>query len=482
LSLREIESVSAAPQSGATQDDGSLHRYIKLRSAVALVVANVIGAGIFTTTGFQAADLGHPGLIFGLWITGGILAFCGALCYAELGASTPGAGAEYVYLRDTYGPVFGFMSALVSLVAGFSAPIAAAAKAFVRYLSFFLPGLEAEPLMAAGLTWNDAVALALVWGLVAVQLRGARSGMRLGDGLTLFKLVGLVTIIVAAFAFGRGSLSNLTVVSQVYSELGSAERYAALGTSLIFVMFCYSGWNASAYVASEFENPQRDLPRGLLMGTAIVVVVYLAINVVYFYGADVDELAGKVEVGLVASRALFGDTGAGLVTVVLLVSLIAAASAMTIAGPRVYYALGRDYKRLAFLSRSNATSGAPVNALLVQGLFTSAILLVGRIDQIQQYSGFTLTLFASLAVSCVIVRRIRQPELPRPFRVWLYPLTPLLFLVVSVWMMFWALRGRPMESLLALATVGVAGALFYGARDDAEDPAPRDSDRGSGTS
>ena len=468
---------SAPPGGASTRNAGSLHRYIKLRSAVALVVANVIGAGIFTTTGFQAADLGHPGLIFGLWITGGVLAFCGALCYAELGASTPGAGAEYVYLRDTYGRAFGFMSALVSLVAGFSAPIAAAAKAFVRYLSFFLPSLGAEPQLVAGLTWNDGIALALVWGLVAVQLRGARAGMRLGDGLTVFKVAGLVAIIVAAFAFGRGSVSNLTVVSQAYSELGDVGRYTALGTSLVFVMFCYSGWNASAYVASEFENPQRDLPRGLLLGTALVIVLYLAINAVYFYGADVNELAGKVEVGLVASRRLFGDVGTGLVTCVLLVSLVAAASAMTIAGPRVYYALGRDHARFAFLSRSNDVTGAPVNALLVQGCFTSAILLLGRIDQIQQYSGFTLTLFASLAVSCVIVRRIRQPDLPRPFRVWLYPLTPLLFLVVSVWMMFWALRGRPQESLLALATVAVAGVLFYWTRDAAESSA-----RGRGNS
>jgi APA family basic amino acid/polyamine antiporter len=235
---------------------------------------------------------------------------------------------------------------------------------------------------------------------------------------------------------------------------------AALGTSLVFVMFCYSGWNASAYVAAEFKNPQRDLPRGLLLGTAIVVVLYLCINAVYFYGAGVSGLAGKVEVGLVASRALFGEAGTSAVTVVLLVSLVASAAAMTIAGPRVYYALGRDYPFYAALSRTSVKSGTPVSALIVQGAVTSAILLLGRVDQIQQYSGFTLTLFASLAVSCVIVRRIRQPELPRPFRVWLYPLPPLLFLGVSAWMMFWAFAGRPLESILGLVTVAVGGLLF----------------------
>ena len=173
-----------------------------------------------------------------------------------------------------------------------------------------------------------------------------------------------------------------------------------------------------------------------------------------------NELAGKVEVGLVASRRLFGPFGTSLVTIVLLVSLLAATSAMTIAGPRVYYALGRDYSFFTFLSRASPGRGAPVAALLVQGVVTSAILLLGRVDQIQQYSGFTLSLFASLAVSCVIVRRIRQPDLPRPFEVIAYPLTPLLFLGVSVWMMYWALQGRPLESLLALGTVGMGGVLF----------------------
>ena len=437
-----------------------LHRYIGLKSAVALVVANVIGAGIFTTTGFQAADLGHPGYIFGLWVVGGVLALCGALCYAELGASTPGAGAEYAYLRDTYGRGFGFMSAVVSLVAGFSAPIAAAAKSMVRYLVHFVPALESADAELLGVTLQDLAALALVWLLVLVQLRGARAGMKLGDWLTVFKVVGLVAIIVAAFAVGRGSLSNFSEVSAVYEGLSATDRTAALGTSLVFVMFCYSGWNASAYVASEFENPQRDLPRGLLIGTALVVVLYLLINAVYFYGASVDELAGKVEVGLVASRHLFGAFGTNLVVVVLLVSLVASASAMSIAGPRVYYALGSDVPGFAFLARTNPATGAPVTALLVQGVVTSGIILLGRVDQIQQYSGFTLTLFASLAVSCVIVRRIREPDLERPFKVFAYPLTPLLFLGVSGWMMFWALQGRPLESLAGLATVAIAGVLF----------------------
>jgi APA family basic amino acid/polyamine antiporter len=235
--------------------------------------------------------------------------------------------------------------------------------------------------------------------------------------------------------------------------------FASLGTSLIFVMFCFAGWNAAAYVAGEMEDPQRDLPRALLLGTAGVLVLYLGLNAVYFYGADVDQLAGQVEVGVVASRTLFGDWGVDLVTVVLCASIFASASAMTMAGPRVYYALGKDFSPFAFLARTRRT-GAPAIALYAQGLVTSLFILSGRVDQIQQYAGFTLSLFASLAVSCVIVLRIRRPDAERPFRAWGYPLSPLLFLAVSAWMMFWAFQGRPVESILALLTVGLGGVIF----------------------
>lgn len=448
-----------APESVSGDDNGLLH-YLSLRSAVALVVANIIGAGIFTSTGFQAASLPHPGYIFMLWIVGGVLAFCGALCYAELGAAMPKAGAEYVYLRESYGGIFGFMSAFVSLVAGFSAPIAAACKAFIAYMSHFFPLLESEPTIFANVTLNSVLAAGLVWILVGVQLRGAKSGIGFSDFLTLLKLVGLVTIILIGVMWGKGNVENLSYVSPRYAELGVAEKFSAFATSLIFVMFCYMGWNASAYLASEFKNPARDLPRSLLLGTLIVVVLYLAINAVYFLGANVDELAGKAEVGLVASRNLFGDWGATLTTIVLGVSLLASATAMTIAGPRVYYALGKDYQLFRFFSHANEESGAPTTSLLVQGAVTTAIIFSGGIDAIQQYAGFTLTLFSSLAVSCVITLRFRRPDMHRPFRAWGYPVTPLLFLSITIWTMIWAIRGRPFESLAGLATVLIGGIIF----------------------
>ncbi len=445
-----------APTGG---NQSALKRHMRLRSATALVIANMIGAGIFTTTGFQAADLRHPLFIFVLWGIGGTLALLGALCYAELGAMMPRAGAEYVYLRETYGPSVGFMSAFVSLVAGFSAPIAAALKSFVIYLAHFFPFLAEDATVGGIVAVVDLVAVGLVWLLVAIHLRAVQSGTGFNDLITAFKVGGIVLIILAAASVGRGDASNLITISPSFQELSQTDTLAAFGTSLIFVMFCFSGWNAAAYVASEMEHPQRDLPRALLLGTATVLLLYLGLNAVYFYGASVDELAGQVEVGLVASRSLFGPTGVSLVTIVLCASILASASAMTLVGPRVYYALGKDFTPFAFLSRTRRT-GAPAVALIIQGVVTSVIILSGRVDQIQQYAGFTLTLFASLAVSCVIVLRVRSPALDRPFRAWGYPISPILFLAVSAWMMFWAFQGRPLESILSFATVLVGGLIF----------------------
>lgn len=434
---------------------------VALRSATALVIANMIGAGIFTTTGFQAADIGHPGIILALWVVGGVLALCGALCFAELGSMYPEAGAEYVYIRETYGQVFGFMAAFVGLFAGFSAPIAAALKSLLVYLGHFVPSFADDPALLGPVHLNDLVAIALCWLLVLVHSRGIKIGLRFNDLVTLLKVLGIVAIIVAAFAVGKGDAANLTHVAPVFAELTLNQKLTACATSLIFVSFCYLGWNAAAYMAAEMKDPQRDLPRSLLAGAALVTLLYLLLNTVFLYGANVEALAGHVEVGLISARALFGDTGVTLTTLVLTVSILASASAMTVVGPRVYYAFGKDFAPLSALTRTHPDTGAPTTALILQGVVTTIIILTGRIDQIIQYAGFTLTLFATLAVACVIVLRIKQPDIERPFKTWLYPLPPVLFITISIWTMVWSIQGRPTESILALATAAAGGMLFY---------------------
>lgn len=442
-------------ESRSTSRESGLNRYLTLRSATLLVIANIIGAGIFTTTGFQAADLGHPVLILALWAVGGVLAFCGAVCYGELGVLMPRAGGEYVYLRETYGGMVGFMSAFVSLVAGFSAPIAAACRAAVHYAEHFFPQLAVSNSPFAG----ELIAVGIVWSLIVLQRIGARKAMNFSDLLTALKVAGIVVFIVAIWISGAGQWSYLIEPTAESADMSTSARIAGLATSLIFVMYCYSGWNASAYLAGEFRQPERDLPLSLMLGTGIVMAIYLVINAAFFYAAGAEGLAGRVEVGQVAAENVLGDRGVGLVTGLICLSLVVSALAMTIAGPRVYYALGEDYSLFGWLARSKS-GGAPWSASVMQGLVTTVILLTGRVDQIQQYAGFTLTLFAALAVSCVIVLRIRRPREPRAFRAWGYPWTPLFFLLVSAWMMIWAIRGRPVESLAGVATVVVGGVLF----------------------
>ncbi len=441
-----------------------LVRSVRLRSAVAIVVANMIGAGIFTTTGFQAEALRSPTTIYLLWIAGGVIAFCGALAYGELGAAMPRAGGEYVYLREAYGAAFACASALVSLTAGFSAPIASALKSLVRYASYFFPVLGSETKVLGALAVGDVTAIVLAWLLVAVHLRGLGAGMRFNDGITFAKVAGILAIIGAAALFGHGDVDNLLRPSAALHEMSRADLYTNLATSLIFVMFCYSGWNSAAYLGAEIRAPQQTLPRAMLLGTSCVAALYLALNVVYFYGAGVDALAGQVEVGLVASRGLFGPFGVTATTLVLCISLLASASAMTIAGPRVSFALGRDYTPLRFLSHVGSHTRVPSSALLLQGVVISVMIALGRVDQLQQYAGFTLSLFATLAVAAVIVLRVRQPAMPRPFRTWGYPVTPLIFVAASTWMMVWAARGRPVECLLGVLTVAVGGAVHLVAR------------------
>ena len=440
-------------------EDTGLTRFITLRSATGLVVANMIGAGIFTSTGFQAADLGHPGLIYLLWIIGGVLAFCGALCFAELGAMMPRAGAEYVYIRESYGHAMAFVSAFVALTAGFSAPIAAASKSFIVYLGFFAAPLRENPSLLH-MELVDLCAIATVWSLVAIHCSGARAGIRFSDWVTAFKVLGILAILVAALIWGEGRSDWIFQKAADYGEKSAGDLATATATSLIFVTFCYLGWNGSAYVASEMTDPQSTLPRSLLAGTGIVTCLYLGLNVVYFYGSGVEGLSGQINVGTTAARELFGARGVTLVTLVLCISILASASAMTVAGSRVYFAFGKDFDPLRWLSISSGT-GSPWPSLVLQGTVVSIIILSGRVDQILQYAGFTLTLFSSLAVSCVIVLRIKEPDAPRPFKVWGYPFTPLLFISASGWTMIWAFRGRPVESSLALLTVGIGGLLFW---------------------
>lgn len=430
---------AAAPE---TTSAGEGARSLGLATATGVVVAGMVGTGIFTTTGFLVRDLGSPVAVLAAWLAGGVLALCGALSYGELAAALPRNGGEYQLLSRIYHPAAGFAAGLVSLVVGFSAPVAASALAFGHYLSAVAPGVPPA-----------AAAVALVIAAAAPHALNVRLGGRLQVAATAVE-VALVLAFVAAGAV-RGEPGRLL-------EGGAAALPTALSpafaVALVYVSFAYSGWNGAVYLAGEVTEPSRTLPRALLAGTGLVVLVYLALNAVFLSAAPPGELAGVVEVGHVAAVRLLGPSAGRALSALVALILASSVSAMLMAGPRVYERMGQDYPSLAVLAR-RTRRGGPAVAVTLQAALALVLVATSSFGALLRYIGFTLSLVAALAVAGVFVLRRREPGLPRPVRTWGYPATPLLFVALSAWMVVHALVENPASSLAGVATALLGLAL-----------------------
>ena len=423
-------------------------------TAACVLISNVIGSGLFTTTGFMARDLGDPWLILALWIAGAILALLGALSYGELGAAMPEAGGEYVYISRAYGRFPGFLSGWTSFTIGFGAAIAAAAMGFAAYVLRLFP-IGADTNLLAKL-----LALGLVWILTAIHVAGVSASGFVQRLLTILKVGAILLLILCAVTVGNGNWNNFQAASVTQPVLPVTWGIAFV--SFIFVTYAYSGWNAAAYIAGEIDRPERNLPLSMLWGTLFVGVLSILVNVVYFYALPLATLAQEpiLPVAEKAAVALFGPAAAHLVALLLCISIAGAASAMIWVGPRVYYAMACDGLFPALFSETRHDDEVPAKSIVVQSLWVSALILSGTFEQLIIYSGFALAVFSALAVGSVIVLRWRNPELPRPYRVPFYPLTPLLYLAVSLLIVIYTAFERPMESLLSTATV-LSGAPFF---------------------
>ena len=343
----------------------SLVRQLGVPSAAALVVSNMVGSAIFTTTGFMAGDLGDFSFIMSLWLVGAFVALAGAFCYAELGVNFPSSGGEYVYLTQAYGPVWGFMTGWISLIAGFSAPIAANALSFSNYLGHFFPQLrDGHEFLAFGpegfvirIGWGQVVAMLVILAMTAVNFFDLKVVARLQNGFTAFKISVLLAFIVAGFLAGTGDWSHLSQTTQRTSSLPIWNQFAV---SLCFVYLGYSGWNAATYIAEEVKNPKRTLPLALVAGTLAVTALYLVLNVLYVYALPLSVLkAPVIAVGSTAAAALFGPAVAGAFAVLMALALFATVNAMVTIGPRVYYAMAQNK---AFVALAGELSPRPRHA------------------------------------------------------------------------------------------------------------------------
>lgn len=436
-----------APGSAVKKTSPARKASIPLLTATGIVVANIIGTGVFTSLGFQIAGIPSAFAIVLLWAVGGLVALCGALSYAELAAALPRSGGEYHFLSRIFHPALGFLAGWVSATVGFSAPIALAAMAFGTYLHRVWPDVP-------GLS-ELVLSLLIVWITSIVHFTGIRRGGVFQDFFTVLKVALILAFLV---------LGLMPPHPQPVSFLPGAGDWrlvedSGFAISLVYVMYAYSGWNASTYIVGEIRDPQRNVPRSLFLGTLLVLVLYVALNAVFLRSTPMEEMKGKLDVALIAGREIFGPTGERVMAVLICVGLVSTISSMTWIGPRVSVAMGEDFPALRLLARKTK-NGIPRVALAAQLGIVTLLLCTFTFEKVLVYIQLALTLCSFLTVLGVFVLRRKEPALPRPYRTWGYPLTPLIFLAVSAWMMFYIVSDKPRESLAGLGTM-LAGLLVY---------------------
>jgi len=410
----------------SVRPDEELQRGFGISTATYVVIASMVGTGILVSPGYMMVTLKNYPAIFGLWALGGLLALCGALCVAELAAALPRAGGEYVYLREAYGPMPAFLSGWTSFFVGFSAPLAVAGYMAASYLLTPFGLVESEMGYLFKIT-----AVAIIIAITLPNLVGHRQSAWTQNLTTVLKFGLFVVLAVLAFLFGDGRFSNITE--------GQPIRNIAPGTAatqLFYVMFAYSGWNAATYVAGEVKNPAKTLPRSLLLGTGLVIVLYLALNLTFAYAVPLAEVGfeNAERVPQLAVENLFGSRTSGIFSVAIGLAFLATVSAFVITGPRVYYAMAKDGLFPSVAGHVSTKGRIPVYAMIAQSVCAIAILLVTNFQNIYKYAAVGQSLFAMLFIAAVYVLRWRRPEMIRPFRVPGYPIVPAIFMGVTIFM------------------------------------------------
>ncbi len=419
----------------------------------------MIGTGVFTSLGFQVDDFtkGGASLLSGsvfplimLWIVGGALALCGALCYAELATALPRSGGEYNFLSRIYHPAVGFCTGLTSATIGFAAPIAISAQAFGKYF------IRAFPEVGHVVPNNTehALALALVLLVTAAHLRSLRFTGTFQSAATVMTILLILTFIGVGFSFAHPA----PITFAPHTVDASRAILAAFWGSLIYVMYSYSGWNAAAYIVEEVRDPAKALPRALILGTTFVIFLYVAVNAVFLYSTPLASLAGKLDVAFVAGEQIFGKAGARLASGLICVGLVANVSGMIWVGSRVTEAIGARYPRLGLLGRTSQAR-VPFVALIYQFAIICVLLFFDP-ESVMNYVGSVLWFWSFLAVVGVIVLRFREPNLTRPYRTWGYPVTPVIFGIITIFCLLQNVRDDPWQSAIGAATVLVGIPIY----------------------
>ncbi|MBM4311434.1 MAG: amino acid permease [Deltaproteobacteria bacterium] len=439
-----------------------LKRQIGLATAVLVIVADMIGTGIFMTTGNVLGMTGSAPVVMALWIVGGCIAVAGALCYAELATTWPDVGGEYVYLKKTFGFLPAFLTGWVSLVVGFAAPVATGSLLLVQYVNRFLHAASVVPgqTMLLDDVWlQKTAAVMIIVFFGCLHIVGVKKGSYVQNVLTVIKIVIVTALIgLGLYAADFGNIGRLTATYSV-PESG-VSGFAVMGLALLVVMFAYSGWNGACYIAGEVRNPERNLPRAMLWGTLLTMCLYLLLNFVFLLAAPGQELMGRDEVAAIAAGFLFTPAVSNFLTLGIAVILLSAVSVQLMIGPRVCYAMAQDRMLFQWLAALHPRYGTPWLAIIFQMVLAIIYVLLGSAMTLVIYMGFALSVFPVMAVIGMMYMRFKQPGLPRPYRVPLYPYVPLLYIGLSVTMMAAALMTWTSTSLFSIGVL-LAGIPVY---------------------
>jgi APA family basic amino acid/polyamine antiporter len=430
-----------------------IKRKVNLTTAIAIVIANMIGTGIFTTTGILANYLPNSIWILFCWLLGGIIAISGAISYTELATRMPEVGGEYVYLKKLYHPVVGFLSGWTSFFVGFSAPIAGAAISFAAY---FLAGINFEDIegFLSAEQIQKAIAISIIILFTSIHYFGIKFGSIIQNCLSLIKVVIVLGLSLAGIFFGSGDFSYSSEINTTYN-LGD------FGIAMMIVMFSYSGWNASTYIAGELVNPKKNLLYSLLIGTSVVVVLYLLLNFFILNEIPFDEIKNTIAVVEKATTHSFGNGLGSLFSLLVGIALLSSLSAFMIIGPRVYYAMALDKLFFSFASIINKKYEVPGYSIIIQGLLASFMVLVGSFEQLLIYIGFSLNIFPWLAVFGLFIARKRKIGEETAVKTWGYPIVPIFYLLSCLLIMIVAFFHKPIESSIATITVAVGIPIYY---------------------
>ncbi len=459
----------------------NLARVLSLRDAIALLVGTVIGTGVFFKAAPMSQLLGSPGMVLLSWTAAGVLSLAGALTYAELGAMYPRAGGDYVFLREAYGDFPAFMFGWTNFAVITTTGLAAIATGFASFLSALVPvgavwAARDIHVLGQNIHWTfgaqQVVAVAAIFVFCAVNSARVSTGGATQSLLTLAKFIGIGAIVIGAFFFSHTrSMENFTPASLSATgypgAASSTFTFTAFGAAMIAALWAFQGWSNMTMVSGEIENPQRNVPRGLIYGMLIVLGVYLLTNFAYFYALPFSEVANSnstafrtaLPVAAKAAQSFLGSAGGKIVSISFLVSVMGSLNGIIIMNSRVPFAMARDGIFFPKLGELNAQQ-VPARAIWIEGILGSLLALSGTFDQITTACVFAVWIFFALTAAAVFVLRKRQPDTPRPYRVLGYPVLPALFVVVALWLLINTLRTNPVESAAGLLLIAIGAPIF----------------------